>query len=507
MFTDYLLQHLSKREVDAVAAHEIAHLELGHVKKRALALYAALVIPGLLGMFLEIFFNPSRISGVPVGVTAQLYSGAAWFWHWSQRDFVLILTALMLFYLLSRRFEFAADERAVALNGDAEAQISGLLKLSRLNLMPIQWGKATGTWLTHPSMVRRAQRIAGAAAMPAERLQAILERHEIEMKSGAGNAALPLSEDHYSVPEATNPENLVSAATKHKSHQLRLWTLLLMHVIPPAAIAAFMHSQHIQENAALLCYLAGAIATPVLCIIVAAQLGVVGRRAQRARLAQRFQREGLAVTEGSIAVGFSPGALVRFYGSSYYNWDIGLLAFSGDRITYVGEQVRFSLTRQEIDSVCLGQGGPSWWKFPRVYIRWKRADGTPSVFSMASLDPSSVWAVGRQTAQLFQRIMDFRSSSRNDPPSAMPELPSLALGDITSRSPRELGGLKTNVQLLIYLLPLAVVVNAAFRADGIWYVLGIILWTRLVESVPQWRFHDRLLQFETDSSAKAAAAR
>ena len=357
MFTDYLLQHLSKREVEAVAAHEIAHLELGHVKKRALALYAALVFPGLLGMCLEIFFDRSRISSMPVGVTAPLYPAATWFWHWSQRDFILILTALMLFYLLSRRFEFAADERAVALNGDAEAQITGLLKLSRLNLMPIQWGKATGSWLTHPSMVRRAERIAASAAMPAERLQDILERHRIEMKSGSGSA-VPLPEDHYSVPEATNPENLLSAATRHKGHQLRLWTLLVMHVIPPATIAAFVQFQRLEGDAALICYVVGAIATPILCILVAAQLALWRRQAQRARLLQRFQREGLGLSEGSIAVGFSPGALVRFYGTNYYNWDIGFLVFSGDRISYIGEQVRFSLARHEIDSICLGQGWP-----------------------------------------------------------------------------------------------------------------------------------------------------
>jgi Zn-dependent protease with chaperone function len=507
MFTDYLLQHLSKREVEAVAAHEIAHLQLGHVKKRGLALYAALMLPALLGMCLEILFDRTRLPNMPIGVAAQLYSGMAWFWHWSQRDFVLILAALLLFYLLSRRFEFAADERAVALNGDAEAQISGLLKLSRLNLMPIQWGKATGTWLTHPSMVRRAERIAASAAMAPERLQAILDRHEIEMKSGAANAVLTPSEDHYSVPEATDPENLLSAAIKHKGHQLRLWTLLVMHVIPPAVVAAFVRAQHLQGDAALFCYLGGAIATPILCIALAAQLALLRRRAQRARLVQRFQREGLGLTEDSIAVGFSPGALVRFFGTSYYNWDIGFLVFSGNRISYIGEQVRFSLARQEIDSVCIGQGGPSWWKFPRVYIRWTRADGTPSVFSIASLEPTSVWKVRKQTTQLFQRVKDFRTSSRNDVHSTLPELPPLVLGDITSRSPRELGGLKTTIQLFIFLLPLAAVVNALLRADAIWYILGTIVVTRLIESIPHMHFRDRLLLFETESSAKAAAAK
>jgi hypothetical protein len=456
---------------------------------------------------MERLFSPSQISTVPVGVTAQLYSGMTWFWHWSQRDFFLILTALMLFYLLSRRFEFAADARAVTLNGDAEAQITGLLKLSRLNLMPIQWGKATGSWLTHPSMVRRAERIAASAAMPAERLQAILERHQIDAKSGTGSTVLPLSADHYIVPEATDPENLLSAATKHKNHHLRLWTLLVMHVIPSATVAAFIRFQRVEGDAALICYLAGAVATPILCVLVAAQLAAVGRRAQRERLLQRFQREGLDFSQDGIAIGFSPGALVRFYGTSYYNWDIGFLVFSGDRISYIGEQVRFSLDRQEIDSVCLGQGGPSWWKFPRVYIRWKRADGTPSVCSIASLEPSSLWKIRKQAAHLLQRVKDVRASSTNDVSLAIPELPSLAVGDITSRSPRELGGLKTNIQLLIFLLPLAVVVNSALRADSIWYILAVTLWTRLIESLPLWRFHDRLLLFETESSAKAAAAK
>lgn len=507
MFTDYLLQHLSKREVDAVAAHEIAHLELGHVKKRALALCAALMLPGLLGIYLQqLFYSPFRISSMRMGVMANLYSGIARFWQWSQRDFFLILTALMLFCLLSRRFEFAADERAVSLNGDAEAQITGLLKLSRLNLMPVQWGKATGTWLTHPSMVQRAQRIAAAAAMPADRLQTILEQHQSEVKSGAGRAVLPLGEVHYSVPEATDPENLLSAASRHKGHQLRLWTLLAMHVIPPAAVAAMVHFQRVEGDAALICYLAGAIATPIVCILVAAQLALFGRRGQRARLLRRFRREGWGLREDSIAVGFSPGALVRFYGTSYYNWDIGLLTFSADRIAYLGEQVRFSVAAQEIESVCLGQGGPSWWKFPRVYIRWKQPDGTPSVFSIASLEPGSVWKIRKQAAQLLQQVKDSRTS-KIDVPGGIPQLPSPVLGDITSRSPRELGGLKRNIQLWMCLLPLAVVVNAALRADALWYVLGVTFWTRMIESIPLWRFHDRLLPFETESSAKAAAAK
>lgn len=499
MFTDYLLQHLTKREVIAVAAHEVAHLQLGHVKRLALALWGALVIPGLLGMFLQSWFDYLR---VPVSGPVPAYTMVSWFWNWSQRDFVLILIGLMLFYLLSRRYEFAADARAVELTGDAEAQITGLLKVSRLNLMPIQWGKATGSWLTHPSMVRRAERIAKAAAMPGQELQAILDRHQVEAQDGS----ISSTADHYSVPEASDPENFLSAASKQKSHQMRLWTLLAMHVIPPAVVVAFVHTLGVQGNATLLCYLGGAVATPIACIILAAWLGVAGRRVQRARLAQRLEREGLRISENSIAVGLSPGALVRVYGPNYYNWDIGFLALSGDRLSYVGEQVRFSLSRQEIEGVCLGQGGASWWKFPRVYVRFKQPDGKPFVFSLASLEPSSIWNVSRQAAQLFERLLDFRRSSSGRTPSNMPEFPSLTVGEITSRSPRELGSLKTNSQFLIYLFPLAVVVNALLHTDALLYVLGTSVLTRLIESIPHMRFRDRLLPFKAEPPGQAAAA-
>jgi Zn-dependent protease with chaperone function len=499
MFTDYLLQHLTKREVIAVAAHEVAHLQLGHVKRLALALWGALVIPGLLGMFLQSWFDYLR---APVSGPVPAYAMVSWFWNWSQRDFVLILIGLMLFYLLSRRYEFAADARAVELTGDAEAQITGLLKVSRLNLMPIRWGKATGSWLTHPSMVRRAERIGKAATMPQQELQAILDRHQAKTQDGSISSTV----DHYSVPEASDPENLLSAAIKQKSHQLRLWTLLAMHVIPPAIVVAFVHTLGAQGNAALLCYLGGTVATPIACIILAARLGLAGRRVQRARLAQRLERQGLRLSENSIAVGLSPGALVRVYGPNYYNWDIGFLAFSGDRLSYVGEQVRFSLSRQEIEGVCLGQGGASWWKFPRVYVRFKQADGRPFVFSLASLEPSSIWNVSRQAAQLFECLQDFRTSFSGRTPSNMPEWSSLTVGEITSRSPRELGNLKTNIQFLIYLFPLAVVVNALLHTDALCYVLGTTVLTRLIESIPHRRFRDRLLPFQAESSGQAAAA-
>jgi len=429
MFTDYLLQHLTRREVEGVAAHEIAHIQLGHVRKRALMFYGAFLLPPLIGSLVEDSIRPYASLTSVAGLAGHLYGAIVWFWQWSQRDFVLILIGLSLFYLLSRRFEHEADERGAELTGDAEAQISGLLKLSRLNLMPIHWSKGTEAWLTHPSMVRRAERIAASSGMSAEQLQTILDRHRSEI--AAGTETKIANDDHYAVPEATDPENLRAAAKKQSSHQFRLWSSLLMHVLPPAGVVFVIRRMHLDGNAALLAYLLGIVATPALSIMYSAWLGLHGRRAQKIRLQERAGREGTRASESAITVGFSPGAVVRFYGSNYYNWDIGLIELADEGLMYRGEQIRFVIPRSQIDGITLGQGGPSWWKFPRVYVRWVDGGGKPGVFSIASLEPCSIWEIRRQAEALATGLNQWRSSGAGFVSRAEAAQPPPAIGEIT----------------------------------------------------------------------------
>jgi hypothetical protein len=221
-------------------------------------------------------------------------------------------------------------------------------------------------------------------------------------------------------------------------------------------------------------------------------------------LLERFRREGLQVGEGGTVVGFSPGALVRFYGSNYYNWDIGLLQSRGNQLVYFGEQLRFALKSNDIDAVCIGPGGASWWKFPRVYVRWTQADGAPAVFSIASLEPCSIWKIKKQAWQLLRRIEDFRGE-HGDAGPIVPNLSAPTLGDVTSRSPRELGGFKSNSNIFLFLIPLAVIANALARADALGYIFGTALLTRLIESIPHWRFRDRLLEFNAQTGSARAA--
>ena len=162
------------------------------------------------------------------------FAGTGALADWPQKDFVLVMLGLTGFYFLSRHFENVADATAVRLTGDPEAQITGLLRISRLNFMPIQWGKLSESWLTHPSMVRRAQRIAAAGGMAPERLQEILFRCNAEAVQRDTVMPTVPAEDRYAVPVANDPE-IIRGAVRHRAMaKLKLWALLAVYVLPPA---------------------------------------------------------------------------------------------------------------------------------------------------------------------------------------------------------------------------------------------------------------------------------
>ena len=504
MFTDYLLERLTKREVDGVAAHELSHLRYKHVPKRAAVFYCALVLPALLAGFFQGFFASSlHVLRLQAPMALRLYSAGMWFWHWSQRDFTLILLGLAGFYFLSRRFEHEADAGAVLLTRDPEAQITGLLKLSRLNLMPIHWGRGTSLWITHPSTVHRAERIAAAGGMSAEQLSAILEKYRAEASAQGAPQAQGDPGVHYSVPESSSERAVRSAARTRRTHQIRLWVGLLAYIVPAALMAGIVHFAQLTGNVAFAAYILGLLATPVLCSFIGPKLSVMRRSKQKAELQQSLAD---GKYPNAIAVGFAPGAVVRLYGYNYYSWDTGLLSLERNRLVFVGEQVRFSIPVEQIDGICLGQGGPSWWKVPRVYIRWKNSEGRPSVFSFGNLEPCGVFSLRKQQRELCELLQRWREAPERHGIVGAEDVPALALGQVTSIAPNQVGRFRTQLVMAIYLFPLAAAVNVVLGLDSLAYLCSVIVITRIFESIPYWSFRDRLLSFVQAELGRAANA-
>jgi Zn-dependent protease with chaperone function len=162
VLTDSLLPNLNKREVDAVVAHELAHLKLSH--PRILASGIGLLM-GLPGLFSTMVMDKNWALVLP------LFS---------------VLT-LMVYLFFKRRFEYSADAEAVTITGDPEALMTALIKVDRFNMTPMHPGRWLEQILIHPSTQNRVQAIAERGSVPIERLQEMLSASDIISELDAGS--------------------------------------------------------------------------------------------------------------------------------------------------------------------------------------------------------------------------------------------------------------------------------------------------------------------------------
>ena len=498
IFTDYLLQKLTKREVETVAAHELAHLRHNHPIKRAMAFYAALFLPLYFGQISGLFSGLA----IPLGLVTRFYGSPSvylrWmsilfaFEQWSQRDLVLVLLGLTGFYMLSRRFEYSADATALLVARDPEAQITALLKISRLNFTPIHWGRASGSWSTHPSMLQRVKRIAAGGGIRPERLQQLLENHAA-LAPGARACEAESQETHFDVPAANDPEARRSAVRQHSATQGKLWVLRLVYLLPPLLVSLLVRSVHLEGPHAVAAYVTGVVGTAVLVTLAGVWLGSVGSAARKRRLLALFEKAGIPVGRpGDVLVGFAPTEYPRIFGTQYH-WDHGFLVLSQNRLQFIGERTKFALKAADIDGIALGRGGPSWWRYKRIYVSWKDAgSGREGIFNLSWLEPGSMWSQTRRLQDLYHRLQTWHLQPNAQEP-VRPELANFespANGQVTNISPKKLASLRVNLKLLAQQLPMAIAVSILLRAQ-LWYVCGAICGVRLIQWFPLAVYRDR----------------
>ncbi len=343
LVTDYLLEHLDREEVDAVLAHEIAHLA-GKDPERQTRLLVALTWASLM---LAIF-------GVSPAVTL------AW-----------ILAAVLIWLGYSRRCEYGADARAQALGVVPQAAITGLAKLNRLGSVPTDYPRFVEWWLTHPSTERRARAMGSRAGLARDEIERLLTLPETQ-------AVRP----HYPAPEL-DQESKGFTTTFKRSVLVR--NSMLTILVGIAASLAFV-------NLARAIEVTGWVRLglwPIVAILVATAMLAVFDRLATARFGRvaRAAFERLAPSDSALArdgleVGFAPHEIPHLY-EGFTVWDVGRLDLLAGRLDYRGEQVRFSLNREDVLDVCLVGGSPGWIPTARVLVRWRRADGRNGVFALA----------------------------------------------------------------------------------------------------------------------------
>ena len=347
LLTDWLLENLDRREIDAVLAHELAHIRLGHPRKLMFAAMGGAI------------------------------AGTVWFSAIGFAGAVALGTvlALLVMRFLSRRFEYAADALAIRLTGDPAALVTGLVRISRLNHLPLHWSKAAEHGLTHPSTLRRCEAIARAGGIAPERLRELLATEG----PPADRGSVP--------PPAETGGKLFSSSFKRNTAGRLSWLLLLSALAASAVVVSVFWTLELPRAfAAPLAALAAFVAVTALTELMAARRQSELRRA----LAQR-----LGAPPQARFVGLSPGASTRVY-EGFFDWDLGFLSLERDALVYRGEEATFRLPRAAVMDVRRTYGPPGWIPAPRVAIEWH--DPMTDARGFLQLRPAHGARLGRQSA-------------------------------------------------------------------------------------------------------------
>jgi len=352
MLTSGLVERLTRREVDAVVAHEVGHLR----GKDSLMSTAA-----FLGFILVV---------VPAAVSFVHRAGLP---GWLLTLPVLPMAYVLGTALLSRSREFEADRKASELTGDPEGMIAALAHLRQLSDTPVDWGGMQGSILSHPSMRQRVIAIAQRFNLPEERALAILNDPCIvgadplpaAVADGQPIEAPPTL--HYPLPEFAHGKPLFSTSSKET---FGFWAVWLCNIALVAELtAAAIVSSHVwlrrpgwQLLAMLLCV--PLVARTYLAFGRWFECRFVGRI--RRRLLSRLGSPG----ENGIFVGISPGERVVPM-EGFCMWDVGFLHLTPDWLTYQGEQAKFSIPRSAVFGIEVRKGSFSWGRTYATTVTWE----------------------------------------------------------------------------------------------------------------------------------------
>jgi heat shock protein HtpX len=330
ILTEPLLHHLSRREIDAVMAHELAHLQYQHPQRLQVILLTVGMGTLISHLLLSIWLPGLPV--IPIG----------------------LLVLLLVYYSCSRQFEYAADRQAARLS-DPTAMITGLVKLAHLTGTPLDWGRR-GWMMTHPSMRQRIEAIG--------RFYGIAITAQLLDRSRAATESPETA--YYNLPPIGSP--IFSSQFKQQSQQRLLWSWMGALLLPPLLLVSCSHSQTVWTLSQIGWHILAGCTSIVLSQIVVNRMPLWGYARLRRQLSQKLAQQGFDFTAcNAIFVGLAPDATQRCY-EGFAEWDLGFLWVQGDQLCYVGEQTRFALNAAQMQVTLEAR---HWRQTTSLVIRWQ----------------------------------------------------------------------------------------------------------------------------------------
>jgi Zn-dependent protease with chaperone function len=412
LLTDYLLHNLSKREVDAILGHEIIHLQKRHGRSKGMLILIGLATFGYVLAWLDSLM-PQRFPTGPI----------------------FLLVFFLLAYFISRRNEFAADRGSVQLTGDAEAMITALIKISRLNTLPIHWNRLNEPAMSHPSTMRRLFAIADAGRLSKDRVSQLLAQ------SGGAPA------ETYALPPTVTPMGKIfSTRFKHKVQNIYGWTSLVCATVVPGVIAFVISLMHLAGETLWTAYAVGFIAALTISVVCSNFAPLYGHAELESNIRAKLAGDAFArEAHDGLFVGLAPDATPRLYESNSW-WDVGMLLLTPERLIYCGEEARFSLSRRQITAIALGPGLANWFGTPVVYVSWRTDAGAHRTFNIRPAGANSLTKIRKLTKVFSRDLNDWLYGRPQQPDSIVKviwgsselgaSLPCPAFGEVSSLSLR-----------------------------------------------------------------------
>jgi heat shock protein HtpX len=324
-----LLRSLSKREVDAIAAHELSHF---HHSNRSVWMSL-----GLAMIFCE---TPARdlLLFWPGGLLVAM---------------LLPITVFFVSLQAARRREFAADAGAAALTSDPRAMISSLAKITRNNGSPnLNW---LAEWFSsHPSTRKRIRALAAAAR---------LDPAEVESLCSSDDPG-----DRYELSQDAGGEEIFTPSWQKVNSGIYGWMVIFSSCGAGLFVAGLLDrwtgtrfggygAVQVLAGMALGCMVTKALAAASLSSNYARL-----RRKLEDRLGVRGQIVGLAIdSEPRLYNGF------RFS-------DAGLLRFERGRLCYRSERIAIALHPADVVEIGTVAASPSNWVRLQPMVRFRRPE-------------------------------------------------------------------------------------------------------------------------------------
>ncbi|MFN7922955.1 MAG: M48 family metalloprotease [Bryobacteraceae bacterium] len=334
LLSEPLLHLLSRRETEAVMAHEVSHLRPANFR----AMVALPLVPAAI-------------------VVLNGFSGGA---LWCAP--LIPAAAALLWTFLRRRQEFEADAAAVANTGDAEALITALTRIASASGLPLEWNPLAALCIGHPPILARFRRIARQANIAQERLRAIIA------SAGACN------EEGYASPLVRE-----DSAGLYQEYARRVGLQLLAWQIAEPAAAG------IAAGAVAILYQPPFVSLLVVAIAAGMAIRVAGHDLisgiERQRLRNRLGIPPRDARFAALALAEEP----RLYDGGYH-YDLGFVSTAAN-LEFQGSRCAFAISPAQVRRIWLAPGPRHF--LPRYVVCVEYVDREGS--AVISLQPLDRW--------------------------------------------------------------------------------------------------------------------